>query len=137
MVSKSYKIFFLKKVSKILRLSYNFVMFPLQYFAVKSQEMAIPDFYNSKFSGGACPRTPPECVRFRADQSNFASYATVIRLYAQHCSGRGGILSILLIFYRCFVNFLPRLQDSLWYQLITMIEISSCSRTLIVMRIHA
>jgi hypothetical protein len=35
---------FSKKVSKIFRLPHNFFMFPLEYFVVKSQEMAIPDF---------------------------------------------------------------------------------------------
>ena len=41
----------------------EFLMFPLEYFAVKLQEMAIPDIqYNSKVFGGACPDTPRMCA---------------------------------------------------------------------------
>jgi hypothetical protein len=31
-------------------------------FTLKSQEMAIPDFENQNFPGGACPRTPQACA---------------------------------------------------------------------------
>jgi hypothetical protein len=36
---------------------------------------------------------------------------TFFRIYVQHCAGGEGILSVLLIFDRCFNNFLPRLSE--------------------------
>jgi hypothetical protein len=35
-------------------------------FTLKSQEMAIPDFENQNFPGGACPLTPLACAGLRA-----------------------------------------------------------------------
>jgi hypothetical protein len=35
-------------------------------FTLKSQEMAIPDFENQNFPGGACPRTPLAYASLRA-----------------------------------------------------------------------
>jgi hypothetical protein len=51
--------FFSKKNIKNFPLITQFFMFPLEYFAVKSQEMAIPDSYKiQNFPGEHAPGPP-------------------------------------------------------------------------------
>jgi hypothetical protein len=55
-----------RKSIRIFLLSHVFYCSHCMNFTLKSQEMAIPDFENQNFPGGACPRTPLAYASLRA-----------------------------------------------------------------------
>ena len=63
--------------------SLQYYDFILQNLTRKTAEIAFAGIYISKFSGGACPRTPLECLApsalvTRPPQNNHPGYATVL-----------------------------------------------------------